>query len=183
MSDKKDIEKSIQKLAGTYLRDIVSIVVCTVDSVDFDNRECDCTPISGDADTQIPGVLLCSENNNGLVVSPKVGSTVIVAQSTRNTAFVIMYSDIDKVQFMDGTFGGMIKLLDPDDTEKGVLKKLNNIENKIDDLISAINGWVPVPNDGGAALKAALTSWLATDLTLTVRGDIENELITQGINP
>lgn len=28
-------------------------------------------------------------------------------------------------------------------------------------LASAIGGWVPVPNDGGAALKTALTSWVA----------------------
>lgn len=30
----------------------------------------------------------------------------------------------------------------------------------IADLQTAINNWAPVPNDGGAALKAALTTWL-----------------------
>lgn len=176
MSKQKEIEVAVQRLAGTYLKDIISIQLCNVDSVDSKNRQCDCTPIGGDATTNIPGVLLCAENDNGLVVFPKVGSTVIVALSTRNTAFVMMYSGIDKVQFMDGSLGGMVKVID-------LTTKLNNIENKIDDLITAISGWIPVPNDGGAALKVALTTWLATSLTPTTQSEIENKLILQGINP
>jgi hypothetical protein len=34
------------------------------------------------------------------------------------------------------------------------------VTSRLDALASALNGWVPVPNDGGAALKAALASWL-----------------------
>jgi len=38
----------------------------------------------------------------------------------------------------------------------------NLVSAQLADLKSAINGWTPVPNDGGAALKVALTSWLAS---------------------
>ncbi len=38
----------------------------------------------------------------------------------------------------------------------------NLVTAQLADLKSAINGWAPVPNDGGAALKIALTSWLAS---------------------
>jgi hypothetical protein len=38
----------------------------------------------------------------------------------------------------------------------------NLVTAQLADLKSAINGWTPVPNDGGAALKVALTSWLAS---------------------
>ncbi len=38
----------------------------------------------------------------------------------------------------------------------------NLVAAQLADLKSAINGWTPVPNDGGAALKVALTSWLAS---------------------
>lgn len=38
----------------------------------------------------------------------------------------------------------------------------------IADLQQAINGWTPVPNDGGAALKTALTTWLATQYATTI---------------
>jgi hypothetical protein len=34
------------------------------------------------------------------------------------------------------------------------------VKARFDALAAALNGWVPVPNDGGAALKAALASWL-----------------------
>lgn len=34
----------------------------------------------------------------------------------------------------------------------------NKVQNYLTALSSAINGWTPVPNDGGAALKAALSS-------------------------
>ncbi len=34
-------------------------------------------------------------------------------------------------------------------------------DDQLNDLKTAINGWTPVPNDGGAALKVALTTWLA----------------------
>jgi hypothetical protein len=36
------------------------------------------------------------------------------------------------------------------------------VQAQLAGLKSAINGWTPVPNDGGAALKVALTSWLAS---------------------
>ena len=38
----------------------------------------------------------------------------------------------------------------------------NLVQAQLADLKSAINSWVVVPNDGGAALKTALTSWLAS---------------------
>lgn len=51
---------------------------------------------------------------------------------------------------------------------------LNVIEGKINDLITIFTTWTPVPNDGGGALKAALTTWVASVLTLTVVPDLEN---------
>ena len=97
MSKEKDIEKAVQRLAGTYLKDIVELVICNVTSVDKDNRVCDCTPIGGNAATLIPSVQLCAENSDGLVVFPKVGSTVIVALSIRNNAFIQFFSEIDQM--------------------------------------------------------------------------------------
>lgn len=40
----------------------------------------------------------------------------------------------------------------------------SKVDSLLSDLQSAINSWVPVPNDGGAALKAALGSWLAASI-------------------
>ena len=186
MSVDKSIETAIQKLAGTYLKDLVSIILCTVASVDKPNRQCDCTPIGGDATTDLPGVLLCAENNNGLVVLPVVGSTVIVALSTRNTAFVLMYSDVDSIQFMDGSLGGMVKLLDPAMPGAGILAHMNAIENKLNDFISKWNAFCVAYVPGSPSvtgLPATLTSSEETPVPITAQSDLENTLIKQGINP
>lgn len=41
------------------------------------------------------------------------------------------------------------------------------IKNDVDALRTAINGWTPVAMDGGAALKVALTTWLAGSISLS----------------
>lgn len=41
-----------------------------------------------------------------------------------------------------------------------------DVTARLDALATAINSWVPVPNDGGAALKVALTAWLAGSNTV-----------------
>jgi len=181
MSIEKELEVSVQKLAGTYLKDIISIYPCEVVSVDKGNRQCDCTPIGSDSITDLPGVLLCAENNNGLVVFPKVGSTVIVALSTRNYAFVLMYSDLDSVQFMDGTYGGLVEVAP-------LVTKINALEadlNKLKLAVTAINAagsgspTTPVTN---ATLAGFFTPYPVVLIVETQRDELENTLVTHGEN-
>lgn len=47
------------------------------------------------------------------------------------------------------------------------------LKNSIAQLRSAIAGWTPVPNDGGAALKAALATWLSATETMQDVGATE----------
>jgi hypothetical protein len=42
---------------------------------------------------------------------------------------------------------------------------IEELQNDIANLKSAFNGWTPVPNDGGAALKAASLTWAGTALS------------------
>lgn len=168
------IKDSIQQLAGTFNKDIVSIVACTVDSVDQDNRTCDCTPISGDAITDIPGVQLMAEVNDGILILPSVGSTVIVGLSTRNTAFVIMYSSVDTITLRGGQYGGLTKTQEL----KTQIDKTNEVVNAILNILtgSPINE----PGNGApSALQAALSAALAGKMV----GDfsnIENTKIKHG---
>lgn len=173
MSD-RSLKDAIQQLAGTFNKDIVSIVVCSVDSVDQDKRTCDCSAITGDAITDIPGVQLMAEVGDGILLLPAVDSTVIVGLSTRNTAFVLMYSDIDTIVLRGGQFGGLIKIED-------LVTKISNIEkdlNSIKQVFSAT--WTPVPEDGGAALKAAAATWSAETFTPTQKEDLENTNVLHG---
>jgi len=172
--EQEDVDKHIQKLAGTYLKDIVSVLICTVDSVDKDNRVFDCTPVNGDANTSIPGVQLCAENNNGFLVFPEVGSTVIVALTTRQTAFLLLPSDITNAQFMDGTFGGMVKVIQ-------LTQKVNALENLINDLVVKFNAHTHITACGAGAGSAAPTLTPATTVIVpTQQSEIENILGNHG---
>lgn len=83
-----------------------------------------------------------------------------------------MKIDVDSLIFNNGEYGGLT-------IGSEIAEKLNRIENKINDLILAISGWSPVPQDGGAALKIALSSWLSSNITpLTQASDIEETKIT-----
>ena len=55
--------------------------------------------------------------------------------------------------------------------------RLNTIEKDINNLKSVMSSWVPVSQDGGAALKSAVTSWAGKQLTLSQRGDYEDEAV------
>jgi hypothetical protein len=52
---------------------------------------------------------------------------------------------------------------------------IDEIQNDIASLKQAFNSWVPVPNDGGAALKTAAASWAGTPLT----GNIDSSKIDE----
>lgn len=175
MTEEKRIEVAIQKLAGTYLKDIIQIFACKVESVDVSERTCECTPIGSDSKTKLPGVLLCAENDNGLVVTPSIGSTVIVALSTRNTAFILMYSSIDKVQFMDGSLGGMVII---DDLITQYEAKLTAIKAAISASFAIIDTQLMALGEPGGSATAFDTA--AAAITGLDKTTLENKLITQG---
>lgn len=204
MSKAAELKKQIQILAGTYDKDIVSIEVATINSVDLTNWSCTATPVSGLATTPITDIMLTAEpSSNGFVLVPAVGSNVILAITLRNDIYVLMTSEVDQFIFYrdngnatfhsfvidndgittgDGTFGGMVKLVDPVDPTAGVLARLNALESFVGTLKTAMAGWIPVPGDGGAALKVALIAWLATITPSTTRTQLENTTFNQG-NP
>ena len=58
-------------------------------------------------------------------------------------------------------------------------ERLNLIEKDINSLKQKLSGWTPTPNDGGAALKTALSSYFSESLQETQVTDIENERVKQ----
>ena len=149
-------------------------LVCKVISVDLPTNTCYCEPINGDSEIQ--NVKLTTNTTGagvGFLLIPKINSLVVVTFLDNSSAYVSMVAEVDEVNVNGKTLGGLVKVID-------LTTKLNNLENKVNALITGISTWTPVPNDGGAALKVALTTWLSSSLTLTVRANIENILIKQG---
>lgn len=153
-------------------------VLCSVDSVDHSERTIDATPLNGDA--QIFNVRLQSEINSniGLCIFPVIGSVVIVTFMNKLTGFVSTFSEIDKILidttneviFDGGSNGGLVKVTE-------LTNKINVLENDINTLKTLLSAWVPVPTDGGASLKATLSTYFSQTITPTIKTDIENDKI------
>ncbi len=185
----RNIIEAIQKISGTKQTDIVSYIPCIVNSVNEAARTCACTPQGDQYQATFSNVLLMASVDDGILYIPTIGSTVMVTYSKYNRPFICLFSSIDKIlyivggstlqlidgsiQFNNGSFGGLTKV-------ETLTEKLNNLENDLNNIKQAFTGWVPVPNDGGAALKTAVAAWAAQTITPTQQNDIENTAITHG---
>lgn len=189
----RDIQTGIQKLAGTFKLDTVAMIQATVKSVDEDKATCVCVAAN---DVEIPDVRLQSTVCDGLLIIPSIDSDVIIITSKYNEPFVALFGDVKKWYlqvgdssdtitsdgkrvFNDGKFGGLIKVKDPDNTNAGLLKKINNLENIVNAFIGKYNGHTHTASSFGA--PTTVPSTLQTDtLTPTQESEITSNLITHG---
>lgn len=150
-------------------------VPCVVDSVDVavDPATCDCSPINEDA--PFLDVRLQAGAGNGVIMIPKVGSVVMVQPINDVTGYVSMYSAIDSIQFLDGSFGGLVKI--------AVLQSEYAKTKSLIDALTVVISGVPILEPGAgapSALQAALAAALIGESTGTF-ANIENTDITHGI--
>src|SRR5579859_7276150 len=118
-------------------------------------------------------VRIQSGTGNGISPVPAGNSVVIVGELAPSDYCILLYSELASIKFLDGSLGGLTEVIN-------LTTKLNNIEKLLNKIVNSLNSWTPVPGDGGTALKTLITAAMLTDLTLTVRNDIENTLITHG---
>lgn len=112
------------------------------------------------------------DDDGQMLVTPKVGSAVTVGSLSGdlNQLVVLQVDHIETIVINGGNLGGLINI-------EQLTEKLNAIEDDINSLKTAMNGWVPVSQDGGAALKTAITTWAGQTLTKSVKGDYEDEKV------
>lgn len=137
-------------------------------NVDAAHGVCD-VEIEGKAPAE--GALI-GNAESGVMVVPKDGSVVAVVWVSKTTAVVVMVSEVEEIRLMGGQMGGLVKV-------EELVKKLNAVEKDLNSLKQVFQGWVTVPQDGGAALKTAATTWATRQLTETQKSDIENEKVKQ----
>lgn len=107
-----------------------------------------------------------------ILLRPAVGSVVIVGSLTGDLDHLVVLS-IDRAEEViinGGSLGGIVKV-------KELTGKINTLEREINDIKQLLSSWTPVPNDGGASLKAAVASWAGKQLTLTRREDYEDNKV------
>lgn len=165
-------------------------IICTVTSVDLDNKSCDVETINGDA--PMFDVKIMTDPDKGMFLVPKVGSNVVVSMLDKDNAFVVMFSELEEILievgdqsieiingsivFNGGNFDGLVKV-------GPLVQKINKLENEINKLKQIFTSWAPVPNDGGLALKTEilLQTWNSTPITpITQQSDLENTVIKHG---
>ena len=185
MSAENDILLAVQHLSGTKGADKVYLISASVESVDETTRTCVVDVVNGMGQTKIENVLLMSGIDDGMFLVPAIGSTVFVSYSTFNQPFVSLFSELQKVvfivgdytlqmtsagvQFNGGSLGGLVKVID-------LTAKLNNLENKVNALITAYNGHIHPASSG---TTSPTTSLVTGTLTPTQQQDIENGKIKQ----
>lgn len=147
--------------------------ICTVDSVDTNERSINCTPIDGTA--QLINVQLEASLNakKGLCIFPKKGSKVVVGFLDKNNSIVILTDETAKITLdfdnefvINGGKHGLAKVPE-------VVDRLNKIEQKVNDILTALMTTViPVAPSGSYALSANFST--VTQLSQTQDSDIEN---------
>ncbi|CAB4126255.1 hypothetical protein UFOVP153_58 [uncultured Caudovirales phage] len=183
MSD-RGIITAIQKIAGTFQEDKVRLLVGTVESIQGNT----CTCLINDQ-SSLGGINLQAGVCDGVLSIPSIGSTVVIMLSTQINPFVVLYSDIDKayiqvgiasiemlpdgsITLNDGTDGGLVKG-DP------LVEKLNNLENKVNELITTFNAHTHNVISIGSPTATAIPT-ISGELTPTKATDIESESIRYG---
>lgn len=117
-----------------------------------------------------------------MMIKPAIKSNVLIGiiEGDEAAAFLLAAAEIEKIEVrtsseieVDGGDNGGLVL------SMALAEKLNALEEDINKLKTAVSGWMPVAQDGGGALKTALSSWAGKQLTKTVRDDLENNKIRQ----
>ena len=200
------IAETIRKMAQGG-RPTVSLM-CTVDKVYKDTRTVDCTPLDEGAPLLGVNLQANQGSSFGVVSFPRVGSFVVVGFVAERSAGVgLLTDDVESVEVVvsdkttravldedgariyvgeetsaeltadgvvlnGGKLGGSVKV-------EELTTRLNTIEKDINALKNVFSAWVVAPQDGGAALKGAASTWAGQSLTLTKREDYENEKVKQ----
>lgn len=198
------IRDAIRRLANERRFD--TIIACKVDKVDKDARTIDCSPLDEGAPV-LGASLECGGeiSKASICIYPKVDSIVLIAFiDDSHEAFVLQCHEIESIDiriekakiFIDedslklekgassilleddlisingANLGGLVKI-------ESLISKLNTIEQDINNLKTTFSTWTPIPNDGGAALKASISSWASSQISLSAKSDLENEKVKQ----
>lgn len=177
------IAQTIKKMGAAHG---VILFSADVKRVDGDT----CTLIIGSLElTDVRLRAVVNSENDKIVVTPKTGSRVLAADMSGGSyrdLVVLSYSEVEKVEVVieqttctidkdgivmnGGNKGGLVNIDD-------LVAHINAIEDDINNLKTALSGWTPVPQDGGAALKTAIATWSVQSIAKTQKSDFEDTKI------
>lgn len=151
----------------------VSVIRAKIISVDENNYTAEAITLL--AGTERSNVLLRAVDASGqfgFAVIPENDSEVLlgVIENVPAATFLVQASKVKKIVYIGSTNG----LVD----RTALVQQINDLKQAMNDLKQVIAAWTPVAQDGGAALKAALSPWAAQIMQNTTDNDIKTEEIT-----
>ena len=164
--DAEELVKSIQKIG----KQPIPVMVGTVKSVDSGSGVC-----SVEIDElEIEDIALRAVddgNSDGILLVPSVGSVVLVGRWNESRNFsVLSTTSLDEIYLKGDDFDGLVKVGE-------LVEKLNNLENKVNDIITSYiahvhpsNGTPPTPTP------------VLPPLTPTQQTELENQKVKHGNN-
>lgn len=174
----EDVFHRAVKVVTKYLQAIDG----TIFSVDEDEFTCSVTVSDSTSSIQYDDVPLrvLIGSQASVIEIPVVGTNCVIffRDGVLGRPQLAMVHEVDKLLLNcnqiianNGNNGGLINIVD-------LVKDVNSIKDDVNKLKTIFSsGWVVVPNDGGAALKAAAASWAGDQLPETDRSDYEDTTI------
>lgn len=178
-----DIKEAIQKIANTFKEDKMGMFLGSVKSVQESERTCTVTQLTGANDTDIEGIFLSPENNDGFLQVPSIGSTVLVITSTNSERYVAMFSEIEYVKiytnkeiWLNGDGLGGLAIVEKIQNNLDSIKDyLNTLKSSISSGLTSVG--VGSAANGGTAATAFDTSMVAASISFK---DMENKNVKHG---
>lgn len=158
-------------------------IVATVDEVDESARTCTCTPINDGAQLFNVTLQAARSASTGFVQIPTVKSQVVVTFLSKDTAFVSLCVEVDKVllncdeiTINNGDNGGLIVI-------QSLVDRLNTIEGKHNDLVTALGTrtFITTATVSASAVVGVITASPLVNVNIaptTQKSDIENDKVT-----
>jgi hypothetical protein len=192
-----NISELIQQSAGTYGKMPIQVMLCEVTGVSASLRTCTVQPLT---DNLSPfAANLMTEIEDGVLIVPTKGSTVLVMLSEIITPTVIQYSNIDEILIVSGgaamkiynsgvelqgvDFGGLMKVTPSVKAWNDLQNDVNTLKGLISAQIATAASYAASPIVTGAqvsALFSPLTAYSALPLPLTIETQIENPKVKHG---
>ena len=151
-----------------------------VSNVNETTRLCDVIPNDGSPIVYNVRLQAVKDSTTGFVQIPKTGTECVITFINRSTAVLISCKEITKllidadtvIQFNDGTLDCMVKVND-------LVTKLNNLENKVNAIVTFTSTHVHPGVTVGLGSTLVTTTPVTGSLTPTVKSDLENVKVKQ----
>lgn len=168
---KQAFDSKIQKASQAQLRWVKAT------TINWDEKTMDAMGIADELEYY--GIQLGA---GSIFLKPKPDAICLIGilEGQEAAGFLLSASEVEEItveaktliNLNGGTLGGLVKVSE-------TVERLNVLEKDLNDLKKTLSGWTPIPNDGGAALKTALSSYAAASITVTKETDIHNEKVKQ----